>query len=151
MQVASASTSGVVGKQGQQTTTGYDAFNEMNLDAFIKLLITELQNQDPLQPMDNAQILQQISQIREIESNRRLTETLETVRVGQVLSTASSMVGRNIMGLSDAGEVVAGVVEWVSMDTSGAKLHVGDHLVSLSNVSTILPEDSEWRKEEPAS
>jgi flagellar hook assembly protein FlgD len=136
---------GISGQQGQQTTTGYDAFGSLNLDTFIKLLVVELQNQDPLNPMDNAQILNQISQIRQIESTSRLTSTLDAVRLGQDLATASSMVGRNIMALSDAGELVTGTVEWVSIEMTGPKLHLGDHVVSLGNVSMILPDDSQWR------
>lgn len=140
-----SATSGVAGQQAQQATGGHDAFRDMNLDTFIKLLIVELQNQDPLNPMDNAQILQQISQIRAIESNQRLTDTLTSVRLGQDLSTASSMLGRNIMGLTDAGEWVTGEVDWVSLSPTGPKLHLGDHVVALKNVSMLLPIDSEWR------
>ena len=143
MQVASASTGGVVGQQGQQTTTGYDAFNEMDLDAFIKLLITELQNQDPLNPMDNAEILQQISQIREIESNRRLTETLDSVRLGQDLATASGLIGRSILALSEAGEVITGRVDQITIEDDGPKVHVGEHVVALKNVSSIVAADGD--------
>lgn len=143
MQVASATTSGVTGKQGQQTTTGYDAFNEMDLDAFVKLLITELQNQDPLNPMDNGEILQQISQIREIESNRRLTETLDSVRLGQDLATASGLIGRSIVALSEAGHVITGRVDQITIEDDGPKVHVGEHVVALKNVSSILAADGD--------
>ena len=43
--------------QGAQESTGYDAFSEVNLQDFIALLVAELQNQDPLNPMDNSEIL----------------------------------------------------------------------------------------------
>ena len=64
-----SSASNVTGQSGQQATSGTDAFQEVDLDVFIKLLIAELQNQDPMNPLDNHEILQQVSQIREIESN----------------------------------------------------------------------------------
>ena len=132
-----AASVGLSGQQGAQNPTGHDAFRDVDLNVFLKLLITELQNQDPMNPMDNHQMLQQISQIREIESNARLTETLEAVLMGENLSTASSMIDRLIMGLSEDGQVVAGRVERVSVVDGEPKLHVGEHLIRLKNVSEI--------------
>ena len=133
-------TLGVIGQQGQQNPIDHDAFREVDLDDFIKLLIVELQNQDPMNPMDNHEIVQQISQIREIESNMRLTETLESVRLGQTLATANSMIGRSITALTDDAEQVSGRVARVSIVDGQPKLSVGEHTIDLGNVSEILDE-----------
>ena len=45
-------------------------------------MITELQNQDPLNPMDNTQMLEQINQIRQIGATDKLTSTLDSVLLG---------------------------------------------------------------------
>jgi flagellar basal-body rod modification protein FlgD len=134
-----ASLNAVQGQQGAQSPN-YDAFQNLNLDTFIKLLVTELQNQDPMNPMDNAQILQQVSQIRAIESNTRLTSTLEAVLLGQNVSTASSLLGRTISGLDDSSSPVTGKVDKVSVAEGKATLHIGDKTVSLQNVGEILPD-----------
>jgi flagellar basal-body rod modification protein FlgD len=134
-----SSLSPVQGQQGAQAPN-YDAFQDLNLDTFIQLLVTELQNQDPLNPMDNAEILQQVSQIRAIEANTRLTSTLEAVLLGQNVSTASSLLGRTISGLDDSSSPVTGKVDKVSVAQGKATLHIGDKTVSLNNVSEILPE-----------
>ena len=139
---------GVIGQQGVQNPTGTDAFADVNLDDFLKLLITELQNQDPLNPMDNNEILQQVSQIREIESNSRLTETLEAVLLGQSLSTASSLIGRYVEALTDDGTRVTGRVERISVVEGKPVLHVDGHEVDLENVSEILAEWAEEADEE---
>lgn len=130
---------GPVGQQAQQVTTGYDAYNELDLELFIKLLITELQSQDPLNPMDNQEILQQVSQIREIESNSKLTETLQSVLLGQNVVTASNLIGRMISGLTDDAERVTGRVGRVSIEDGVAKVHIGEHVLDLKNVAEILP------------
>jgi len=134
-----ASLNAVQGQQGAQAPN-YDAFQDLNLDTFIKLLVAELQNQDPMSPMDNAQILQQVSQIRAIESSTRLTTTLEAVLLGQNMSTASSLLGRTISGLDDASNKVTGKVDRVSVTEGEAKLHVGNSTISLKNIGEILPE-----------
>ena len=56
--------------------------------------MAELQNQDPMEPMKNSELLQQVSQIRAIQSNDRLTDTLESVSLGQNLATAGNLLDR---------------------------------------------------------
>lgn len=138
MATQSVTFSGIQGQRGTQAPN-YDAFQNLNLDTFIQLLVAELQNQDPMSPMSNTEILQQISQIRAIESNTRLTTTLESVVLGQNLSTASSLLGRTITGLTDGqnAETVTGKVESVTIADGVAKLQVGGKTVSLNNVSSV--------------
>ncbi len=131
---------GALGQSAQQVSTANDAWSNIDLDDFVKLLVTELQNQDPLEPMKNEAILQQISQIREIESTRRLTETLDSVLLGQSVVTASNLLEKNIVGLSDLSETVTGRVDRVSIADGLVKLHIGEHTINLKNVAEILPE-----------
>ncbi len=135
----SASVNPIQGQQGPQAPN-QDAFENLNLDTFLKLLITELQSQDPMKPMENSEILQQVSQIRAIESNTRLTSTLEAVVLGQNMATATSLLGRTIGGLDDQSNPIAGTVDRVSVADGVTKLHVGDRTVSLKNVAEILPD-----------
>jgi len=135
VQTSNVTVRGMIGPQ----VPGHDPFKDLDLNEFLRMLIAELQNQDPLNPMDNHEILQQISQIREIESNTRLTDTLQAVLLGQNLSTASSMIGTQIKGLADDGQEVEGSVERVSIEKGAARLHVGEHVVSLKNVTEIRP------------
>jgi len=133
----------IVGQTAQQTTTGHDAFRELDLEAFLQLLISELRNQDPMDPIDNAQLLQQVSQIREIESNLRLSETLEAVQLGEKLNAAAGMLGHTILALDDEGQLVTGEVDRVTVEDNVPKLHLGDYTVELTNVKEILPRDGQ--------
>ncbi|MDP6447576.1 MAG: flagellar hook capping FlgD N-terminal domain-containing protein [Pirellulaceae bacterium] len=125
------------------TNTGFDA---VNVDQFLNLLIAELQNQDPLNPMDNTQMLEQLSQIREIGATESLTNTLSAVVNGQNLSTASSLIGKQINALADDGETVSGVVDRVSVvtqnDVSTLRVHIGEAEVRLSNIRDIEAPES---------
>ncbi len=119
--------------------------SEVDLDQFLGLLITELQNQDPLNPMDNAQMLAQISQIREIGSTNQLTETLSSFAVGQELSMASGMIGKKISALDSNAQDVTGVVERVSVQTDSqnpdirkVSVHVGGSIVDIKNIREIV-------------
>jgi len=102
----------------------HNTLNNLNLDSFLKLMITELQNQDPLNPMDNSEMLAQINQIREIGATDKLTSTLDSVLLGQNLSSATGLMGADIIAVSDDGEPVSGIVDRVTVDDNTPKLHV---------------------------
>jgi len=138
-----SATSGVLGTQGQQNPSGRDALQDVNLNDFLKLMITEMQNQDPLSPMENQEILQQISQIREIESNQRLTDTLHAILLGQGVATAGNLLGTTVKALTDTGERIAGAVDRVSIAEGVVRVHIGGHSAKLENIAEVLPEGTE--------
>src|SRR5918995_4863513 len=106
----------------QQPFASADAINDIDLGTFLKLMITELQNQDPLNPLDNKDMLAQISQIREVGATDKLTKTLESVLLGQNIASATNLIGADITALSDDFEPVEGVVNHVSIDKGVPKL-----------------------------
>ncbi|MGE0606129.1 MAG: flagellar hook assembly protein FlgD [Pirellulales bacterium] len=116
-----------------------EALRNLDMGQFLNLMIAELQNQDPLNPMDNHQILQQIGEIRNIGATEQLSSTLSSVLLGQNVSTASSLIGKNVAALADDGDEISGKVERVSITDGQATLHVGDATVKLTNVREIQP------------
>lgn len=118
-----------------------DAINDIDLNMFLKLMITELQNQDPLNPLDNKDMLAQISQIREVGATDKLTQTLDSVLLGQNISSATNLIGADITAISDDGESVAGLVNRVTIDNGVPKLHV-------DNATGLLPSSAEGNIEE---
>ena len=125
-----------LGVQGAQTP-GYDAWDSVEMNDFIKLLVAELSNQDPMNPMENSEIVQQVSQIREIASNDKLSATLDAVLMGQNMAAASSLIGKMVWGLSDDAEKIAGIVKGVEIVDGLPQLHVGDYVMPLKNVAGI--------------
>jgi flagellar basal-body rod modification protein FlgD len=107
-----------------QSFQAVDAINDLDLNTFLELMIAELQNQDPLNPLDNKDMLAQISQIREVGATDKLTQTLESVLLGQNIASATNLIGADITALSDDAEAVEGVVKHVSIDKGQPKLHV---------------------------
>lgn len=110
---------------------------QVTVDDFLKLLITELQNQDPLNPADNQDILQQVSQIRSIQSTTQLTQTLEAVLLGQNLASASSMIDKLVYGLTDEGQEVSGRVEGVVVEGGSPRVIVNQRALRLGNIKQI--------------
>lgn len=119
------------------------SYNDLDVDQFLKLLISELQNQDPLDPMDNSEMVQQIGQIREIGATDQLTQTLNNLSSSQELVTASSLIGQTVQGLSDDATAVDGVVDRITVETSReneartVKVHVGEKTMDIKNIREI--------------
>ena len=105
-------------------TASGSSFQDLDLDVFLELMLAELQNQDPLDPTDNAELLNTINQIREISSNDRLTETLDSVLLGQNVATATSLIGTEIEGVSESGQPVTGAVQRVTINDGAPMLDV---------------------------
>jgi flagellar basal-body rod modification protein FlgD len=130
---ASAATSGATNTNSLQSLTVND---------FTKMLVTEMQNQDPTQPMTNTDLMNQVSQIQSIESNQQLTATLQAVALGQSIASAGNLIGRNVSGLDDKGNKVSGTVKSASISNGSAILNVGSSTISLNNVTEISPAGS---------
>ncbi|HKZ16710.1 MAG TPA: flagellar hook capping FlgD N-terminal domain-containing protein [Geobacteraceae bacterium] len=85
----------------------------MNKDDFLKLFVTQLQNQDPLNPMDGTQFIGQLAQLTQVEqaynTNSNLQNILNALN-GDTSSTAVSFIGKEILApgsgitLTDAGQ-----------------------------------------------
>jgi len=114
-----------------------DRLNELTMSDFIKMMVAELENQDPMNPMSNTEMLQQISQMRSITSNDRLTNGIESLTLGQALSTASSLIGKKITGINTLGQDIEGTVDKITIESGEAKLHVGNSIVHVNNVTAI--------------
>lgn len=110
--------------QSNKSGSTADAVNNIDLGSFLTLMIKELQNQDPLNPMDNKDMLTQLSQIRQVGATDKLTSTLDSVLLGQNISSATNLIGAQVTGITDAGDKVNGLVDRIAIDKGKPMLHV---------------------------
>jgi len=120
---------------GSPNTPTTRRFNDLKSEDFFGLLIAQLQNQDPLKPTDNQQLLQQMSMIRQMEQSDTLNKSLEALASEQRFGATSGLIGQYVAGnLIDSGgnEVtVQGLVLGVSFARDGSailELHNGKQL-----------------------
>lgn len=99
-----------------------NAFSELNSEEFIKIMFTELSNQDPMQPNDSKDLLEQLSSLRSIQSDMDLSNRLNALVTQNELSAASGLIGRQISGLDESFGRVEGIVASVSRTEAGAVL-----------------------------
>lgn len=135
-----------------KTTTKTSA--EEQQDRFLKLLVTQLKNQDPLNPMDNAQMTSQMAQMSTVSGIERLNSTLNSLvdNIGTSQSMqAASMIGKGVLvpgsqltlsnGAAYAGINLASAADQVTlkiMDSSGNVIQtekLGAHDAGVFNIA----------------
>ncbi|UGQ45230.1 flagellar hook assembly protein FlgD [Massilia endophytica] len=80
-------------------------------DKFMTLLITQLKNQDPLNPLDNAQVTSQLAQLNTVTGINKLNDTLETLRSDQQAAAnlqATSLINHGILAPGTSIQVTEG-------------------------------------------
>jgi flagellar basal-body rod modification protein FlgD len=83
---------------GASTTAAATSTAVESQDRFLKLLVTQLKNQDPLNPMDNAQMTSQLAQMSTVSGIDKLNTTLSSLSDG--LATSQSMQAAGMIGKS---------------------------------------------------
>ena len=124
----SAISSGIGASANKTVDPSKTGFNSLTADDFLTLLIAQLQNQDPTEPVDNAEILNQLATMQGLTSNLELSDTLKDVAAslakndadfGQKLSVGASYIGQTVT-LDDSS---VGVVDRAFI--SGGETFVG--------------------------
>ena len=110
------------------------AKNELGRDAFLKLLITELRFQDPLNPMNDREFMTQLAQLSSLEATQNLQ--LSSQALGLMQSAA--FVGKKVEIGGRDGEITVGVVDEVQFENSAPVLVVEGQRVGLENVLRVI-------------
>jgi flagellar basal-body rod modification protein FlgD len=79
--------------------TGTDSV-KADTDKFMTLLVTQLQNQDPLNPMDNSQMTSQLAQLQTVTGVNKLNDTLESLKASYQSSesiSATNLIGHGVL------------------------------------------------------
>ena len=87
----------------------------MSSGEFLSIILAELSNQDPLAPNDTAAILEQLSSIRNIETQTQLDDKLNELVTQNSISTSANFIGKFVKGLDANNNSAEGIVESLSV------------------------------------
>lgn len=109
---------------------------------FIRLFLTQLTYQDPLEPVDNSEFLAQMAQFSVVEQGRETNKKLDSVLVIGSIDQAVSLVGKTVR-FDNGSRKFTGEVSNVSFNVDGPSLTInmkdGKYIdgISLSDVSVV--------------
>jgi flagellar basal-body rod modification protein FlgD len=122
------------------TTSNSAAASALSLDpqAFLQLLVAQLQNQDPSNPLDTQQMMTQTATLSQVETMGSMSSTLSQLVGMQSAQSAISLIGHQVTYVDASGKSVNGDVTGASLLSSGAQLHLADgSSVPLSSVTGV--------------
>jgi flagellar basal-body rod modification protein FlgD len=110
-------------------------------DDFLKLLTVQLQNQDPLKPMEDAQFMGQMAQFASLEQTKELNSTVTSLSTSLGFTSAQQFLGKNVT-INDGGVEVTGTVTGVMLVSGVPQILVNDKSYSTAKVIAVtLPTD----------
>lgn len=128
---SSSSSSGGVDTINSGGASG--AYNLSSAD-FMKLFLAQLQNQDPTKPMDDSQMLAELSQMTQVSAMQDVQKAL----AGSQLASASALIGKHVTGVDVNGAAVDGNVTSVTQSSdAGLVLQIGDQYIKPDAVLVV--------------
>ncbi|MDR3563801.1 MAG: flagellar hook capping FlgD N-terminal domain-containing protein [Negativicutes bacterium] len=117
-----------------QTTTVNNAAASLGKDDFLKLLMTQMENQDPLKPTDDTQMVAQMAQFSSLEQMQNMNASVQTTQ-------AMGMIGKTISWADDSGNSVSGIVQSVQISNGATSLQMQDTYVNPTSVTSGVSTD----------
>ena len=125
------------GMQGGSTVPATERKTSLDSEVFLKLLVTQLSNQDPSSPMNTNEMLAQTTQLASMEQLTALATTSTESFALSMRQTAAALIGREAQYVDAEGKTHTGVVASVSFAGSIPLVQIGDVAVPLDAVSGL--------------
>lgn len=126
-------------KSNVQTAAAKKKDETLGKDDFLRILVTQLRNQDPMQPLQDSDFIAQMAQFTSVEQLMNMSNEMTMLR--QNLGMASSLIGKDIAwyDYTETGEMVpySGQVESILIKDSVQYAIVGDSQIPLDKIVSI--------------
>jgi len=122
------------------TANANTASNELGSDQFMQILLAQLTHQNPLEPMDNAEMLSQFSQLNSLQELRGIHTSMETVSAVNQTTYLAGLIGKTVKAQRADGKIIEGVVDGVITEVDNPQIRIGTETADLVDVLEIKGE-----------
>lgn len=129
-----------IGAARTARNTGYveqNANRELERDSFMQLLLLQMRSQDPLNPMDSAQMFNQMAQLTSLEQLWDIRDLMEQANSTQQLGQGAMLIGRYVEAANATSGRVSGLVEEARLVSGTVQLQIGGTQVRLEDVLSV--------------
>lgn len=130
--VASATTTAPTSLYATPETSPPD--QTMDTQDFMQLLIAQLQNQDPTQPMDSSEMVQQTTELGMMQELTQVQSDTDSSLALQMQTAAASLLGQTVLYTNSSGAPASGIATSVSFSGSTPTVTVGGQAIALSSI-----------------
>jgi flagellar basal-body rod modification protein FlgD len=127
---------------GQTTATASqvdrtDTGGSLGQDAFLKLLVAQMQNQDPTQPQDSGQMMSQLASFSQVSELQSVVSSQQAMALQQDFTGAVSLIGKSVTYTNSQGTQSTGTVSSVKTDTTGSLLQIGNDSIHTGAIVSV--------------
>lgn len=129
---------GKIVETGTTSASNTTSNNSMDKEAFLKLLVAQMQYQDPLEPTSNTEYISQYAQFSQVESLQNMAGSMDLQRAGSLVGKMVYVQTTNSEG--ETGYVM-GKVDYVTFEGGKAYVYINEKRYALEDVQTVLDGD----------
>ena len=104
--------------------------NELGKDDFLQLLVTQLQHQDPLAPMEDKEFIAQMAQFTSLEQMKNMNNAVQ-------ITQATSYIGKQVTWADSQGTEQTGIVTAIRIVNSEPKVMIGAEAIELKKIMSV--------------
>jgi|HigsolmetaAR203D_1030402.scaffolds.fasta_scaffold00010_56 flagellar basal-body rod modification protein FlgD len=121
----------------QQTNTSqsWQSNSILDKDSFLRLLVTQLANQDPTNPMDDREFIAQMAQFSSLEQMNNVANELSGLR--QLFSLSSGLIGKTIEWMAADGKLLSGIVDSILLRDGKTIVVVDDAEIPVTDIVRV--------------
>ena len=124
-----------------QVASSSDPGGALGKDEFLNLLVTQMQSQDPLEPMDSTAMIAELAQFSSLEQMQNLNEQFDSFtgeyQKGQVLQLADILSGEEVYLTLMDGTQFQGMVQNVAYLNGDIQLEINGNYYAMSGISEV--------------
>jgi flagellar basal-body rod modification protein FlgD len=113
--------------------------SQLGRDQFMRLLVTQMRNQNPLDPIQDAEFIAQLAQFSSLEGIEKLNTSFGDMLALQQITQGSNLIGKSVLfQIPDSPTLGRGTVDGITVRDGAVNLLVGNNFVPLSQVRGML-------------
>jgi flagellar basal-body rod modification protein FlgD len=117
------------------------ASNALDSGQFMQILLAQLTHQNPLEPMNNAEMMTQFSQLNSLQELRDIHVAVDKLSSSNQVLYLASLIGKTVKVNRPDGNFLEGVVEEVITEKDNLQLRIGTEEVSVNDIIEIKGEN----------
>ena len=118
------------GTASSTSTSTTKTNNELGKDDFLQLLVTQLQHQDPLAPMEDKEFISQMAQFTSLEQMKNMNNAVQ-------ITQATSYIGKQITWADSQGTEQKGIVTAIRIVNSEPKVMIGETAIEMKKIMSV--------------
>jgi flagellar basal-body rod modification protein FlgD len=125
--------------QAPATSPAKSAADQMMLgkDDFLKLLVSQLQHQDPMNPVDDKDFMGQMAQFTSVEQLTNMATAIDRMSIASQSTQSIALIGKTVSWTKEDGSSGEGVATSVSFRDGEIRIAVGEDEIAPSEIASV--------------